>query len=292
MGWFYFALISAILSAASTIAEKKVLFKMDAMDFVFWASVFNVLFSIPFFFGIDYGALQPFNVAILFGKSVLGALSFICIMYALKNLEISGALPLMVFTPALVAIFGFIFIGDALTWFQIGGIALLVVGTYLLEVKPNQKLHEPFLVIRSSKYYYYIGFAILLFTLTSVLDKLLLGKYKVAPMAFMAFQQVFYLLVISVIYAGSIIKTRKFEIIKTPSIWFWIAVIAILTTGYRYSQILAVKKGPVAAVLAVKRTSVFMAAVFGGKLFKESSLLQKTIATAIMVAGAILIMED
>jgi uncharacterized membrane protein len=292
MTWFYFALISAVLSAASTITEKKVLFKTDAMDFVFWASVFNVLFSIPFFFGINYGALQSFNLVVLFIKSVLGALSFICVMYALKNLEISGALPLMVFTPALVAIFGFLFIGDALTWFQIGGIALLIVGTYLLEVRPNQKIYEPFLVFKGSKYYYYIGAAILLFTLTSVLDKLLLGKYKLPPVAFMAFQQLFYLGVISVIYAFNKFKSGKFEIIKEPSIWFWIAVVAILTIGYRYSQIMAVKNGPVAAVLAVKRTSVFMAAIFGGKLFKESSLLQKAIATAIMVAGAILIMED
>jgi uncharacterized membrane protein len=292
MSWFYFALLSAVLSAASTISEKKVLLKTDAMDFVFWASVFNVLFSIPFFFGIDYGALQTFNLVILFGKSVLGALSFICIMYALKNLEISGALPLMVFTPALVAIFGFLFIGDSLTGLQIAGICLLIVGTYLLEIRPNQKIFGPFTILKSSKYYYYIGAAILLFTLTSILDKLLLGKYKLPPVAFMAFQQLFYLVTIAVIYAIYKFKTGKVRLIKESSIWLWIAIVAILTIGYRYSQIMAVKKGPVAAVLAVKRTSVFMAAIFGGKLFKESSLLQKTIATAIMVAGAILIMED
>ena len=292
MNWFYIALISAVLSAAAAVSQKKVLFKLDAMDFVLWISILNVVFSLPFFLSVDYHSLQTTNLLVLFGKSILGALSFICIMYALKNLEISGALPLMVLTPALVAIFAYIFIGDTLTAIQISGIVLLLIGTYILEMRPNQKLHEPFLVFKSSKYYYYIGFALLLFTISSILDKLLLGKYKMPPMTFMAFQQFFYLVVISVIYIFTQRKQIQKKIKIDSSVWVWLIVIAILTMGYRYTQILAVKKGPVAAVLAVKRTSVFMAAVFGGRLFKESSLLQKTIATAIMVIGAILIMEE
>jgi len=292
MSWFHFAILSAIMSAASAVSQKKVLFKLDAMDFVFWISVFNLVFSIPFFFTIDYSTLQAVNVLILFGKSVLGALSFICIMYSLKNLEISGALPLMVLTPALVAIFGFIFIGDTLSMMQISGIVLLMVGTYLLEMRPNQKLLEPFKIFKESKYYYFIGAALLLFTLTSILDKLLLGRHKVPPGAFMALQQLFYMVVVAFIYLFYKRRSKAPKMAVNSSIWVWLIVIAVLTIGYRYTQILAVKKGPVAAVLAVKRTSVFMAAVIGGRLFKESSLWQKTLATAIMVIGAILIMED
>jgi hypothetical protein len=45
-------------------------------------------------------------------------------------------------------------------------------------------------------------------------------------------------------------------------------------------------------VLSVKRISVFIAVVIGGKLFNEKNLFRKALATAIMVAGAIMIMEE
>ena len=75
-------------------------------------------------------------------------------------------------------------------------------------------------------------------------------------------------------------------------IWLWIILIAVLTAGYRYTQIRAIKIAPVSLVLSVKRISVFIAVIIGGKLFNEKNLLKKTLATAIMVAGAIMIMEE
>jgi uncharacterized membrane protein len=75
-------------------------------------------------------------------------------------------------------------------------------------------------------------------------------------------------------------------------IWFWIILIAVLTAGYRYTQIKAIKIAPVSLVISVKRISVFIAVVIGGKLFNEKNLFRKALATAIMVAGAIMIMEE
>jgi len=291
MHWFIIAFISAVFSAASAVTQKKVLFKIEVHDFVIWTSIFNLLFSLPYFFYLDSHALTLINLSVLFGKSILGALSYIFIMKALKNLEISGALPLMVLTPGLVAIFGIIFIGDYLNAYQSSGIILLMVGTYLLEMKPKQSIFEPFKVFNKSQYYHYIGFALLLQSVSSVLDKLLLGKYKMPPITFMAFQQLFYLIIITV---WVLAQNKKLKISWKPTgdVIYWIILIAVLTIGYRYSQILAVKKAPVAAVLSIKRISVFMATLAGGRLFKESNLFQKAVATFLMVLGAILIMED
>ncbi|MGE5500287.1 MAG: hypothetical protein ACM3Q2_19600, partial [Syntrophothermus sp.] len=69
----------------------------------------------------------------------------------------------------------------------------------------------------------------------------------------------------------------------------WIVFIALLTIVYRYTEIAAVKNAPVALVLSIKRISVFFAVIIGGRIFKESSLLIKSIATAIIIAGVILI---
>jgi len=73
-------------------------------------------------------------------------------------------------------------------------------------MKPKQALTEPFKVFSKSANYRYVGFALFLFTASSILDKVLLGKYKMPPNAFMAFQQIFYAIVISVVFFNFICK--------------------------------------------------------------------------------------
>lgn len=293
MNWFPIALISALLSAAAAVSQKKVLFKLEALEFALIISVLNVVLTVPFAFMADYSTLTIMNVQALFIKSALGAWSFLCVMYALKNMEISGALPLMALSPGIIAVFAFFLLGDIMQPLQIAGLVMLLVGTYLLEVKHGNSFLEPFKVMARSEYHHYIFIALALFTITSLLDKLLLGKYKMAPMPFMVLQQSFYLLFILIVF---LLKKGSDSIKKTFSqnreMWLWLGAIALFTLGYRYSQILAVKIAPVAAVLAVKRISVFIAAVTGGRIFKESGLLKKSIAAAIIVIGAILIMRD
>jgi drug/metabolite transporter (DMT)-like permease len=292
MSWFFIAFISAVLSAASAISQKKVLFSLSALEFSFFVSLFNILLSVPFFFAFSIGSISPESIAILFIKSIMGALAFYNVMLALKNLDISGALPLLVLTPGFVALFAFLFGLEMLSVLQISGMLLLLVGTYLLEMKPKQALTEPFKIFSKSPNYHYIGFAILLFTASSILDKVLLGKYKMPPNAFMAFQQVFYGIVITGVYLFSNKIKRNPLNSFDKKVWFWIIIISLLTMGYRYTQIKAIKIAPVSLVLSVKRISVFIAVVIGGKMFNEKNLLRKALATAIMVAGAIMIMEE
>ena len=292
MNWFFIAFISAVLSAASAISQKKVLFSLSALEFSFLVSLFNILLSVPFFFAFSIGSVSPESIEILFIKSIMGALAFYNVMLALKNLDISGALPLLVLTPGFVALFAFLFGLEMLSVLQISGMFLLLAGTYLLEMKPKQALTEQFKIFSKSANYHYIGFAILLFTASSILDKVLLGKYKMPPDSFMAFQQVFYGIVITTVYLFSNKIKRNPLNSFDKKVWFWIIIISVLTMGYRYTQIKAIKIAPVSLVLSVKRISVFIAVVIGGKMFNEKNLFRKALATAIMVVGAIMIMEE
>jgi len=67
-------------------------------------------------------------------------------------------------------------------------------------------------------------------------------------------------------------------------------ITALLTIGYRYSQLLAIAIAPVALVIAIKRLSVFFASVVGGKIFDEGGLLKKSLAALIIVAGTLLML--
>ncbi len=292
MHWFLLAFTSAVFSAAASISEKKALFNVGVLEFSFFMSAFGVLFSAPFFFAINYASVTTVTLAILFIKSVMGAMAFFCVMYALKNLEISRALPMLVLTPGFVAFFAFLILGESLSAQEIIGIVFLLTGTYLLEIKTKEELIEPFKVFFKSKAHHYIIFALLLFTATSIMDKLLVGNYKMHPYAYMGFQQLFYAVIFLVLMFISRkgIKTSTGLIEKTD--WLLIIFVALLTVGYRYTQIEAVKMAPVALVLSVKRISVFIAAIGGGQIFKEKNLLKKAVATAIMITGALLILEE
>lgn len=288
MEWFILALTSALLSASAAISQKRVLFDLDALEFSFLISIFNLIFSIPFLFAVDYSAVNELSLLFLYFKTILGALAFWCVMLAIKNMEISGALPLMVLTPGLVAVFAFLLLGETLVKFEIFGMLLLLSGTYILERRGNDLL-QPFKVFYKSKNHHYIIFALLLFTATNILDKWLLRDFKLEPFAFMGFQQIFLMINFTVMILLFGMKPKKLISNLDKGLWRWIIFISILTVGYRYTQIEAVKIAPVALVLSMKRTSVFFATVIGGKIFKEHHLLRKTIATLIMIGGALLL---
>lgn len=291
MEWFILAFFSAIFSATASILEKKNLFSLDALQFSFILALLNMIFSLPFFIGVDFTTLSSISLAVLYFKTILGALAFLCVMLAIKNMEISGSLPLLVLTPGFVAVFAFILIGEALSIYEISGMFLLLAGTYILEAKPRFDVFYPFKVFYKSRFHHYIIFALLLFTVTSILDKVLLINYQLEPHTFLGFQQLF--LAINFFIIVLFTKKNPVKLIKSvdSELIVWIIFASILTVGYRYTQIEAVKIAPVALVLSIKRTSVFFAAVGGGRIFNEHKLIKKALATAIMLAGAIFVIN-
>jgi len=292
MTWFAVALISALLSAFAAITQKKVLFNLGALDFSFLLSIANLVFSTPFFFFIDYNTINILNLSILLVKSVIGVAAFLCVMIALKNLEISNALPLLALTPGFVAVFAFLLLGESLKTVEVIGLLFLIVGTFILESKNLKDFVFPFNVFLKSKYHRYIILALFLFTASSILDKLLLIKLNLSPISLTAFQHIYFAVLFSIIY---LVFRRKEEttsvVIKKDNLG-WIALISVLTIGYRYTQIVAVSLASVALVLAIKRTSVFWATVIGGKLFNDKDLLKRSIAAILILVGAILILRE
>jgi uncharacterized membrane protein len=266
-----------------------VLFKEKALSFTFILSIFNLVIAIPFFFFVDFSKLTSSGLVVLFIKSLLEAGSFFCIMLGIKNLELSRALPLLVLTPGLVAISAFIFIGESLTNLEILGIVLLTIGTYIFSLNPKQKIKGPFKEVIKPKGIYYIILALAIFTATGVLDKVILNKFNVSINSFMGFQHLF----LAAIFLTTLIftKERKILVPTFKRSWSWILLVAFITITYRYTYLQAVKVAPVALALSLKRISVFFAVLIGGKLFNEHSLFKKSIATIILIAGALLIIN-
>ena len=292
MNWFIIALISSFFSAFAAIVQKKVLFNRSPLEFSFLLAIVNLVFSLPFFFAVDYTTINSSNMSILFAKSLIGVAAFLCVMTALKNLQISNALPLLALTPGFVAIFAFFLLGESLKATEIIGLLSLITGTYILESKNLGEILFPLRVFFRSKYHRYVLAALLLFTASSIMDKMLLVKMNLSPISLTAFQHLFFAFIFTAVYIS--FKKNREKILpnfKKKDI-LWIVLISLLTIGYRYTQVVSISLASVALTLAVKRTSVLWATIIGGKIFKDSNLLKKIIAVSFILLGAILILRD
>jgi drug/metabolite transporter (DMT)-like permease len=172
------------------------------------------------------------------------------------------------------------------------GLISLVIGTYILESKDLKETLFPLKVFVKSKYHRYILAALLLFTASSILDKLLMIKLNLTPVSLTAFQHLLFALLFTLIFifSGSY-KTNGSISFKKNDLG-WIALISLITIGYRFTQVLAISLASVALTLAIKRTSVLWATLIGGRIFKDTNLIQKTVAVLFILAGAILILRD
>lgn len=286
--WIWFALVAALFSAGAAITEKKALFRVPALSFSFFLAAVNLAFSIPFAFILIENPPGTITLLIIAAKSFLGSISFLFVMMGIKRLQLSSALPLLVLTPGLVAVFAWILLNDDLTTFEVTGMFFLLAGTYLLQTGSFRNIKAPFQFALKNRGYLFIAGALTVFTVTSLLDKLLLGKYMVKPESYLLLQHIFMFLFFTLFLIFAHTGTNQLKKHLGMS-WRLVIVVGLFTLIYRYSHIMAIKSGPVALALSMKRTSVFFATVIGGKLFKESNILIKSIAAAIMVFGAILI---
>lgn len=283
---YTFALISAILSAFAAILEKKILFKEKALTLTLTLGIFNMFLAFFFFFGVDFTKISLMSLSILFIKSLINSIAFLCVIYSLKNLELSEALPLLVLTPGFVAIIAFLFLGEILAFLEIIGLILLLIGVYIHGLEEKQSIFQPFKIFFSAKRKY-ILFALTLFTLSSIMDKILISKFS--PEAYMLIQHIFFAFIFLAVFLYSGSKSESLKNTIKFSGWF-ILILAVITILYRYAEIIAIKNSSsVALVIAIKRISIFFAVLIGGKLFNEGNLVRRIIATIFLIVGAILI---
>ncbi|MDD4004906.1 MAG: EamA family transporter [Elusimicrobiaceae bacterium] len=291
MLWASLALLSAVFSAIAAVIEKKILFTEEAVPFSFVFAVVSAAVALPLLHGVDFGAVSRTGLGLLFFKTALGSAAFLFVMESIKRLELSGALPLLALTPALAAVGGLLFLGETLSVRETGGLVTILAGTYLLQSDGKTGLFEPFIKLLKADGYRYILAALTIFAVTSLIDKTAITRYRMKPGAVLGFNQLFQAFCFWAVYLA-----RGYGYRQTAALvrrcGGLIVTLALVSLVYRWAQIEAVRLAPVALVLALKRTSVFMGTAAGGKLFGEHDVPRKSFAAGIIVAGAFLIMNN
>lgn len=294
MAWYVYALISAVCIATVGLLEKKTLQRERSSEYVTVFSVIKLGLFLAFFFSAINWSVTSHHLTWLIIDGAIGAMAFWLVAKAMRRMEISSAVPLLSLDPGLTAVLAFLFLGERLTPAHILGLGFLVVGTYVLELHRShddtksivanrwRTMVSPLTRIWRQPGGIYIISALLLFSLSSTLDRYLL--LQVQTNTYIAYT----LIVSTAIFLVLFLRSRQSLQILRPGrgyLLFFIFLAAALHLTSNIAQANAVSIMAVGLVIAVKRLSVLIDVILGGRFFHERHLPQKIAATAIMLVG-------
>ena len=286
MQWYWWVLISAALVGISNIIRKHVLNHEHAMEQLAASAPFRLLLILtllPFIQLPDWHTLGLILVA--------ACVLFVAMLYrnkSYRHLPISTVAPLNNFSPVFLLVIGVTLLGESLSPGQLGGMALIMLGGYTLDLK-GANLLGPLKHASRSDHTANVVVMLVFISIIAAIDKTLIGTVGI-PFATYLFFLYLFLAVISIglDYAWYGLAEIE-EDIREGGWWLFFA------TAFSFASIImlyhAFSLPGVLVTLAIplRRTATLIEVVFGGTLFHEHGLGRKAGAAAIMILGVLLI---
>ena len=210
--------------------------------------------------------------------------AFLCYMKAIKVSPLSLTLPFMAFTPAFMIITGYIILGETLTTGGIIGIALIVVGSYLMNLsKISVQLLAPFKAIFVEKGSWLMLIVAFIYSITSTIGKLAIkhSSPQFFGFTYFSFFVLLFLAIFPLMPGAKIANIIKRPV---PAAFSGLILIAMIL-----SHTMAISMVEAAYMISLKRTSIIFGVLFGAFIFKEDKLRERLSGALIMMMGVIVI---
>ena len=277
--WIVLGFISAITYALGDLISKKILNKYDVSptQIMFEQHLLNIflilLLFTPF---IDFSYFYAYFYIFILKAFVLVVVA-ITYFSLMKKYEVSIVAPLANLSPLILLLFTSTILGEYITFFQMIGIFITIIATYILEVnhhhhdkKEPHEFHFKQLLRKPSQFFLYALILLIMMSLTSVLDRILL-ETGMSVYSNMYFTSVFVFVFVSAYF----IKKRNFmervkKMIKEPET-FSIGIIRfvdsfIILTAISLPGVL------LSLLIPIRRSATLFSAIGGGILFHEKHI--------------------
>lgn len=287
MMWFLFALISALFFGLRQILAKKALLKEHATEYMTSFAIVVFLLSCIFLPKMTFN--YPAEIwGLMYVKVVVFTFSWMFAMKALRHLEISFVVPMLTLSPLVLLVIGAVFLGEIPTIMQYIGVFLLLAGAYWLQADYNkEKLLKPWKTFKN-KHTLFILVPIVGYSVCAALDKVILQKAD--PFTFIFFMfgvlAIHYLVIQTAKYKG--LKDVK-HAFKTNANLIIMGGAAALISHIAYYMAIQSPGAMVSLIIPVKRMSILVAVVLGGKMFHDHNLKYRIMGCIILIIGAILV---
>ena len=284
MTWLILGIFTAFFEALKDVFGKQNLKKSDEYVVAWSLSFFSVIFLIPW---VIYTGIPTLNtqfwISLLIGGSI-NAVTALLYIKAIKVSDLSLTVPLVALTPLFMLLTSPLIVGEYPKFFDYIGIFLIVIGSYLLNIKEkSQGYLAPFKALLNEPGPKFMLIVAFLWSITSNFDKI--GVKNSSPIFWLfSLFSTMSILLLPILLHKTPNPSRK--ILKQLPM---LATMGFFNAIGVLCQMQALTLTLVVQVIAIKRTSVLMGVLFGHFIFKEKDIQQRLLGAGIMVLGVFFI---
>lgn len=284
MVWLFLAFLTALSRTLQNVLVKFSLREID--EYVVALSWW--LFSVPFLLLLlPFTHIPSVNLEFwigLFGAGVTGAASTIIYAKAIKQDDLSLAVPLTALTPAFLLVAAPLIVGESVGFFGVAGVLLITLGSYTLYMdKRHAHFLAPFQAIVKSEGGRHMLAVALIWSIGASFEKI--GVQNSAPI----FWSVVYCVFVSLLLLPVVAYKSRTKMIDIKRHWKLLGGLGFSFALVLAFQMTALQTGPVTYVIAVKRMSILFTSLLGFFLFGERSIFKRTAGVIVMLAGVFFI---
>lgn len=284
--WVLFILIYGIVKGLREGLKKKAMEKNSIIEVLFFYTLFGFFMTIPF--SSDIFQVSALFHLVLIVKAAIIFVAWICALNSIKLLPLSIYSVIDMGRVIFAVLLGVLLLGEKLGIFQIIGIALVILGITIVNVKTKRGSEEK----PSKKVIFLVLLSGILNSISSTMDKWLMAtdtdRWLLGDAVISSAQvQFWYMLYLTIFYGLYIFfKNEKINVkkcIKSP--WIWIMSI-IFVLGDRCLFLANANPNSTVVVMTLIKQSSVLVTIFMGKLvFKEKHIAYRIFCAITIIAG-------
>lgn len=282
--WYVYALGGAAVVAISSILEKDVLKHEEPAHFSSAVAFVGAIISIPFLIVAPWSTLTFLELSAIYVISFLSIGAWFSVAYAVKRLDVGEVSALLAVVPAATAVLAYILLGEALLPLQVMGLLAVVGGLLVLEA-PH--LRGVLMKVRNRSHtlgVIFILLAISLYAIGSIVDRVVLSRFLVDPITFVALAQA--MSFANALVLESVLTKRAPTFLTLfKSAPLRTTTIGVLVSLSRVMHAQAIALAFVALAGALKRTGALFTIVLATIFLKEKGSIRKLCAAGLILAG-------
>lgn len=282
MVWFIFAFLNAFFESLKDVFSKKGLKNIDEYAVSWGLRAFALPFLLPLLLFIEIPQIgDKFWLALIVGGA-LNIIATVMYMKAIKYSDLSITTPMVTFTPLFLLLTSPIILGEFPSRYGIIGIVLIVLGSYMLNIKQRHLgFLAPFRALLKEKGPRLMLGVAFIYSISANFDKI--GVMNSSPVFWVIAFNVF----LAVVMLPIMLCKSKQGISKSSM--KALAPVGLFSAVSLIFQMKAISMALVAYVISIKRTSAVISVLFGHFVFKEKGVKERLLGAVIMVLGVVLI---
>lgn len=219
-----------------------------------------------------------------------GALNVLALYFQIRALRLSDAslvAPIQLLTPVILLFTSPLMIGQSIPPFGVVGVAVIVLGTYLMgvnkESRARTKIFAPLSLLFADQGVRFMFVTAAIWGITANLDRM--GVERSGPLVW----SIGMCIVMTLILFSFFVFSRRERTPLTTKNLSKAVIPGVLNAGSLLFQMYAITILPVPYVIAIKRTSAVMT-VLAGNLFFGEKMGFRLLGASVMLFGVVLIM--